>query len=61
VDHPVVLTGGGEFWPGLMAWMRSNLLERGRVSAEDLGQAELADDVDEVMAALRAGVERDGA
>jgi uncharacterized protein (TIGR00730 family) len=61
VDHPVVLTGGGEFWPGLMAWMRSNLLERGRVSAEDLGQAELADDVDEVMAALRGGVERDGA
>ena len=26
VDHPVVLAGRGDFWPSLMAWMRTHLL-----------------------------------
>ena len=56
VDHPVVLAGRGEYWPSLMAWMQTHLLESGRLSAEDLAQAELAEGVDEVMAALRAGI-----
>ena len=56
VDHPVVLAGTGEFWPSLMAWMQRHLLEPGRLSAEDLAQAELAEGTDDVMAALRAGI-----
>ena len=56
VDHPVVLAGRGDFWPSLMAWMRTHLLEDGRLTAEDLAQAELAEEVPEVMAALRAGI-----
>jgi uncharacterized protein (TIGR00730 family) len=60
VDHPVILTGGRKFWPSLMEWMRVHLLEEGRLSAEDLEQAELAQGTDEVIAALCAGVERDG-
>jgi uncharacterized protein (TIGR00730 family) len=60
VDHPVILCGGGDYWPSLMEWMRAHLLEPGRVTAEDLAQAELAEGADEVMAALCAGLERDG-
>jgi uncharacterized protein (TIGR00730 family) len=56
VDHPVVLTGGDDYWPALMAWMRAHLLDPGRLTAGDLGQAEIAEGVDEVMAALRRGI-----
>lgn len=56
VDHPVVLCGGGDYWPDLMAWMRTHLLAPGRLSAEDLAQAEIAAGVEEVLAALRAGI-----
>lgn len=56
VDHPVILCGGGDYWPGLLRWMREQLLAPGRISAEDLAQAELAEGVGGVMAALRAGI-----
>jgi uncharacterized protein (TIGR00730 family) len=56
VDHPVVLAGGNAYWGDLIAWMERHLLEPGRLSAEDLAQAELADGVEAVMAALRAGM-----
>lgn len=52
VDHPVILAGTGSFWPDLMAWMRQHLLAPGRISAEDLAQAELASGPDQVMTAL---------
>ena len=54
-DHPVVLAGV-EYWSGLIDWMRANLLELGRISAEDLGQAELADGAEDVMSLLWAGM-----
>ena len=57
IDHPVVLAGSGTFWPELMDWMHRHLLEPGRLTAEDLAQAELASGVDEVMDALCAGLE----
>jgi uncharacterized protein (TIGR00730 family) len=56
VDHPVVLAGRGEYWPSLMRWMEEHMLAPGRLSAEDLAQAELAEEVGDVMAALRAGI-----
>ena len=54
-DHPVVLAGS-DYWSGLIDWMRDHLLEDGRITAEDLGQAELADDPAEVMSRLCAGM-----
>jgi hypothetical protein len=56
VDHPVILCGDGPFWSSLMEWMREQLLAPGRISPEDLAQAELADGVAEVLAALRRGI-----
>jgi uncharacterized protein (TIGR00730 family) len=54
-DHPVVL-GGRRYWSGLIEWMRDELLAGGRVSAEDLSQAELADGLEEIVARLWAGM-----
>ena len=54
-DHPVVLVGG-DYWSGLLDWMRAQLLAGGRISASDLAQAELGDEVDAVMAALWSGM-----
>lgn len=45
--HPVVLAGT-EFWGGLLDWIRTNLLERGRISPEDLDRFELRDDPSEI-------------
>ena len=56
VDHPVVLTGGGDYWPSLMAWMERHLLEPGRITAEDMAQMEYAEGVGGVMTALRSGL-----
>lgn len=55
VDHPVVLQGS-EYWSGLIEWMRLRLLEEGRISAEDFGQAALADEIGEVVELLCAGI-----
>ena len=48
----MVLTGGREYWTDLMGWMRKHLLEPGRLSAEDLAQAEIADGAEGVIEAL---------
>lgn len=56
IDHPVILAGGGDYWPSLMEWMRLHLLEPGRLTAEDLAQAEIADGVEQVLVALRTGI-----
>ncbi|MGZ8621613.1 MAG: LOG family protein [Solirubrobacterales bacterium] len=56
IDHPVILAGGGDYWPSLMEWMRLHLLEPGRLMAEDLAQAEIADGVEQVLVALRTGI-----
>jgi uncharacterized protein (TIGR00730 family) len=54
-DHPVVLVGS-EYWTGLLEWMREQLLARGRLTAEDLAQAELADGVEDALARLWSGM-----
>ena len=59
VDHPVVLEGS-EYWSGLMEWISSHGVARGMLTAEDLGQAELADGVEDVMDRLRVGVSTAG-
>jgi uncharacterized protein (TIGR00730 family) len=46
---PVLLVGT-EFWSGLLAWIRSELLARGLISALDMDLFRMTDDVDEILA-----------
>jgi uncharacterized protein (TIGR00730 family) len=55
LDHPVVLAGSA-YWRGLVDWMRAELVEPGRISAQDLEIFELLDDPEEIVAAACAGV-----
>jgi uncharacterized protein (TIGR00730 family) len=55
IDHPVILEGP-EFWSGLLDWIRSYPLAEGMLTREDLGQAEVADGVEDVMSRLCAGI-----
>jgi uncharacterized protein (TIGR00730 family) len=55
VDHPVVLEGS-EYWAGLMEWISSHGVARGMLTAGDLGQAEVADGVEDVMSRLCEGI-----
>ena len=54
VDHPVVLVGR-DYWSGLVGWMRSRLLDEGRISAEDFEIATLSDDPSEIVAIACSG------
>jgi uncharacterized protein (TIGR00730 family) len=55
VDHPVILEGP-EFWAGLIEWISSHPLAEGMLTREDLGQAEVADGVEDVMSRLLSGI-----
>jgi len=55
VDHPVILQGSA-FWSGLIEWIETRPLARGMLLREDLAQAEVADDPEEVMSRLCAGI-----
>ena len=55
VDHPVILEGP-EFWSGLIDWIASHPLAEGMLTREDLGQAEVADGVEDVMSRLFSGI-----
>jgi uncharacterized protein (TIGR00730 family) len=55
VDHPVVLQGSA-FWAGLFDWIQTRPLAEGMLTTEDLGQAEVADGVEEVMSKLLSGI-----
>ncbi len=59
VDHPVILQGS-EFWSGLMDWIAGFPLAQGMLTREDLAQAEVADDVEEIMARLESGIRAPG-
>ena len=59
VDHPVVLEGS-DYWGGLMDWIRARPLAEGKIAAEDLAQAEVADGVEDVMDRLFAGISASG-
>jgi uncharacterized protein (TIGR00730 family) len=55
LDHPIVLQGSA-FWAGLMDWIQTGPLADGMLTAEDLGQTEVADGVEEVMSRLLSGI-----
>jgi hypothetical protein len=53
---PIVLAGNDGFWDGLLSWLSSTLMRRGKISPEDLSLLQRAATPDEVLALLaRAG------
>jgi uncharacterized protein (TIGR00730 family) len=56
VRHPVMLVGE-RYWSGLLAWMRSELLEPGRISPADLELARIVEDPAEIVAIARSGTD----
>jgi uncharacterized protein (TIGR00730 family) len=56
VRHPVVLVGA-DYWSGLLAWIRDELLEPGRISPSDLELIRTADDVEGIVAIARSGTD----
>lgn len=50
---PVILFGR-DYWTGLLSWLRDQPVDRGFVSAEDLDALVLTDDVEQVVAQVRA-------
>jgi uncharacterized protein (TIGR00730 family) len=56
VRHPVVLVGDG-YWSGLLSWMRSEMLEPGRISLADFELAKVATDPEEIVAIARSGTD----
>jgi len=46
---PVILAGDDEYWEGLLSWLSSSLLRRGKIGPEDLGILERARTAEEVV------------
>jgi hypothetical protein len=47
---PIILAGDDEFWEGLLGWLSSSLLRRGKIGPEDLSILQRARTTDEVLA-----------
>jgi uncharacterized protein (TIGR00730 family) len=52
---PVILAGDDEYWEGLLGWLSSSLLRRGKIGPEDLGILRRARTTDEVLALIARG------
>jgi uncharacterized protein (TIGR00730 family) len=51
-SFPVILYGK-TYWQGLIDWLRSSMLEHGKVSAHDLDLIKVSDDIDEIVEIIR--------
>jgi uncharacterized protein (TIGR00730 family) len=51
---PVILYGDDAYWEGLLGWLRTTLLARGKISPEDLALLKRARTPDEVLALVDA-------
>jgi hypothetical protein len=49
---PVILAGEDEYWEGLLGWLSSSLLRRGKIGPEDLGLIQRARTTDEGLSAI---------
>jgi uncharacterized protein (TIGR00730 family) len=58
IEKRPVLLLGGDFWPGLLEWMRSTMLERGFIDPEDMDDIHLVSDREEAVAILKAEQEK---
>jgi uncharacterized protein (TIGR00730 family) len=47
IDHFPIVLFGDRYWSGLLAWLRSNALEQGMVSDDDLTLIQVTDDPEE--------------
>jgi uncharacterized protein (TIGR00730 family) len=56
---PVVLVGG-DFWAGLLGWMRERLAAEGKIATADLDLVTIADDPRAVVEVVREGAARQG-
>ena len=52
-SFPVILYGTA-YWQGLVDWLRESMMARGKVSEADLDLIKVSDDVDEIVAIVRA-------
>jgi predicted Rossmann-fold nucleotide-binding protein len=51
----VILAGDDEYWEGLLGWLSSSLLRRGKIGPEDLGLLQRARTAEEVLALVARG------
>ena len=58
-NFPIVLVGR-EFWSGLLEWLRATMVPAGTISAEDLSIYTLVDTPEEVLEAVRSGIDQVG-
>ncbi|HVE23915.1 MAG TPA: TIGR00730 family Rossman fold protein [Sporichthya sp.] len=54
---PVVLMGS-DYWAGLVDWVKTRMVEAGKISAHDMDLIEITDDVDEVVHIMKDADER---
>jgi uncharacterized protein (TIGR00730 family) len=59
LDFPVVLVGRA-YWSGLRDWLADTMLAEGKISPDDLHLLQVTDDPEAVVAAVAAGVARQG-
>jgi hypothetical protein len=52
---PVILAGDDEFWEGLLGWLSSSLLRRGKIGPQDLAILKRARTTDEVLGLVARG------
>lgn len=52
---PVILVGS-DYWTGLFKWMQKNLLEKNKISPEDMETVTILDDPDEVVKTIKRTV-----
>jgi uncharacterized protein (TIGR00730 family) len=51
-SFPVVLYGSA-YWQGLLDWMRSNLMDTGKIASRDLELVRVSDDIPEIVAIIQ--------
>ncbi len=49
---PILLAGDDGFWDGLLSWLSSSLMRRGKISPEDLALLQRAPTTEDVVARL---------
>ncbi|WP_347565612.1 TIGR00730 family Rossman fold protein [Nocardioides sp. IC4_145] len=59
-SFPIVLIGT-DYWRGMVDWLRDTVAAEGKIAVEDLDMLTLTDDLDEVVALMRAARDGDGA
>ncbi|HIE44147.1 MAG TPA: TIGR00730 family Rossman fold protein [Candidatus Omnitrophica bacterium] len=53
---PVVMVGK-KYWDGLIGWVKNTVLKEGKVTPEDIGIFQIVDTTEEVVRAVKEGVE----